>query len=364
MARAPRTSSALRVPLPVWNAPDISTKPKLIAHLKGKVTGVIPTPTKGFSEENIRNMIMYGMSLSIPEVIAKTLSEETPLLQSNLATFAAQFSNSRHTYDVSNMGGVGTFMEKLFFGLDKDSKPFADINFNDLYNTLTDTQGVIGYNLLRGRAAKNTIQRFLKGAYYQELYSTVNGVSLLNEGIEEAGIEMKTSNDFKKGLTVGKFTLAKSLTHHDEEVLIAALRKIYSKISTLFIMATEWGYTSKTRKTKLVIKAAAVFYELIYDKLLTAFTQGTIKVERRRESPVGFGYVVTYNFKKLATFRTIAQNSVAMVAEMGIYKHRVDMWKDAASRKEFFLEVLEYMRNNNIVRKGIGLGIDAYSDFV
>ena len=364
MARAPRTSSTLKVPLPVWNAPDISTKPKLIAHLKGKVTGVIPTPTKGFSEENIRNMIMYGISLSIPEVIAETLSQETPLLQSDLATFAAQFSNSRHTYSVEDMGGAGTFMEKLFFGLNKDSKIFADINFTDLYSTLTNRQGVLGYNLLRSRAAKNTIQRFLKGAYYQELYSTVNGVSLLNEDIETAGIEMKTSSDFKKGLTVGKFTLAKSLTNHDEEVLIAALRKIYSKMSTLFIMATEWGQTSSARKRKLVIKAAAVFYELIYDKLLSAFTKGIIIVERRRQSGVGFGYVVKYNFKKLDAFNTIAQNSVAMVAEMGIYKHRVDMWTDAASRKEFFLEVLEYMRNNNIVRKGIGLGIDAYSDFV
>ena len=171
---------------------------------------------------------------------------------------------------------MGFFAENIMFGggVKGRSKPYADLSFSQMENETRRFINETAKRISKRRIAKNKskdISEVLKNFSKQELGDFFRE---LNSRTTKAGTELK-SYEQKSKITVGEFTI--NNPHTDDDALIGAVEKLYSKMNTLFLLSVSHGQTPKGERS-LRVTAADIFSELIIDKVIVGITSELVSV--------------------------------------------------------------------------------------
>lgn len=352
--------------LELRNGNGIDASVERILRDKFKNTASIKGKLSQKQQETAINAIKYRMAKSIPEAI---LSQLATTGEVDFDTIAR---NNPTNYNVWSPQGFGNASEKIFMGITGAGSPFADaplsIILQDFEKRIEKARGnpALEKSLSEEKAR---IQAIVKSEYFGALMKDIPGLQLEGSGalISEAdiGFEMKAYGqaDYLKG---GQFTLSNGKSEND--ILIEAIAKFYSKMSMLFLMSIQYqaAFKTATANRTLIINGASIFHELIFDRVLQGINFGLIEVsmKERVRNDNKTTYEVGINFLRLNEFyqgvfgQAIqrANDVVLATRQSGLYRHEIRLWDDfGATRQEYFFSILQLLRKTGLLDKGTAL---------
>lgn len=333
-----------------------------LANVKGKLS-----PEQ---QNAITNGIKYRMSKSIPELLLKELAS------SGIANFKTIDAGNKTRSSVWEPKGFGKVSEVILMGESGGGSPFADSPVNlilkDFDERLRQARGnsVLEASLLKEKAA---IEEIVESAYFESLMTDVGKLSndkrigsfgaLTSKS--DIGFEMKMYGQ-PDYLGAGRFTTSSGKGQND--VLIEAVAKLYSKMSMLFLMSYDYhaAFKRKSENRELIIRGASIFHELIFDRVLQGINFGLIEVSihQRKVLENKTVYEVGINFEELDNFYSgvfgqainRANDIIAATRQSRLYRHEIILWDElGATNQEYFYEILQLLRKRRLLDRRTSL---------
>lgn len=296
-------------------------------------------------------------SKHMTEAIASAFSKGKPISVSDMFEL-----NSKTVRNFGN-NRLGYFMEDITAGLPGNrSTQFADFNFGNVASQIRNNAKID--NLDRDKM-NDSFMPMVKNFSFSEISKFLRKKG---KGTH-SGFESKAYGSTWYGVGVGQFTIDKA--HTSEDVLERAIVKLFEKMNTLYLLSTFATGNDITDKT-LILKAADLFHELMFDEIIKKLTMSMITVttlKKRGESAAdarqrrqtlettgaylgSASYEVTIDYSKLNSFIAEMANGVVndlnatasgeYMTQMGIYKYHKNLYPGTGERN-FFNDVLDYM---------------------
>lgn len=299
-------------------------------------------------------------SLHMTGAIASALSKGKPI-------DAGMLGSSLLTGDTANLffqGGssFGFFMENITGGPESWAdrrKPTADQAFSKAYDQLSAvTDKVIDEEWeAMNKMASPTVKKF-------SFTKITKWLKEFGGNIGDSGFEQKTYESTLWGLHVGG-TGEISVTSK-EELLVEAIKKLYTKMNTLYLMSTQAHYSGEGKA--VVILAADLFHELVFDEVIKKVASGliSVKIEGSKERVMSrvqaiakdtfnigaISYKISIDYRKLDEFISAiaedvkqsieSQTQGALMGKTGLYAQHWNLYP-GAEQKNFFDDVLDYI---------------------
>lgn len=331
-----------------------------LANVKGKLS-----PEQ---QNAITNGIKYRMSKSIPELLLKELAS------SGIANFKTIDAGNKTRSSVWTPQGFGKVSEVILMGESGGGSPFADspvsLILKDFDERLRQARGdsVLEASLLKEKAA---IQEITESVYFKSLIEDIKGLggqigsfgALTNT--QDIGFEMKMYGQADY-LTGGQFTTSSGKGQND--VLIEAVAKLYSKMSMLFLMSYDYqaAFKRRSENRELIIRGASIFHELIFDRVLQGINFGLIEVsiKQRKVLENKTVYEVGINFEELGNFYSgvfgqairRANDVIEATRQSGLYRREIRLWDElGATSQEYFYQILQLLRESRLLDRRTSL---------
>lgn len=336
------------------NTRNLLNEKDLKAAMEHHLGSLMPKISNSVDKDGITNIIKQAMSSHLPEIIAVSLVNNKPIMEDNLNTLISKLPAGSGKYSVDTLQGMGTFMERLAFGLPVDTKPIADLNFNDLIQDLASDIRLSNNDFFE---VYEDIENLVESEYMKAV-ANIHGMNNRGDRVY-AGGEIKSKSGVSSGIDVGGFPMSNLLTSDGYEIIAEGIRKIYYKMSTLFLMSIRYDDVAPGNQRELVFRGAAIFHELIYDKIIEHIVGGGLTVIQTSKQPnkTETSYKITIDFRAAnKTFRKIGNDVIEQVKATGLYAHQINMWDETqGSRERFFSDVVDLMKKRGLLKKGVKL---------
>lgn len=329
---------------------------KLTRRLKGQMRSLQP---KG-NIDMVKASLAAVSSLHMTKAIAEALSTGQPIEASMLGGLE---SSTRSKF-FGGGSAFGFFVEDITGGVpDTRNLPTADISFDNASQKLAEA--VSKANDKTWAEVTKESGELIKTFSYSAIGEWLNGLS--------GGVEMKAYQE-NKPFSIHIGGSDKQTARSKQQIFEIALKKLYEKMNTLYVMSTDPSYDAGGKKVKIV--AADLFHELIFDEAVRALSEELITVKISSEAkastvnqtPNGqsfnigeVAYSLAFDYSKIdAVFAKIGEDikkSVLSDTSGGFHGEHIlkaRMYREHRNlypgndNRNFFNDVLDYMYVNGV----------------